>query len=85
MSSRVGNCTLRWNFDARGYTTHMQMALFSPLIFLLFGQLMKYIPKMFSECTIYLSLPSFGDRNNMILAIPFPVIKLWKFIISDLP
>ena len=85
MSSRVGNCTLRWNFDAHGYTIHMQMALFSLLGFLLFGQVMKYIPKIFSEYTIYLPFPSFSVRDNIILAIPFRVIKLWKFIISDLP
>ena len=70
----MGNCILRWNTAAYGYIIHMQVALSSLLGLLLFGQVMKDITKMFSEYSIYLPLPSFSDRSNIILAIPFRVV-----------
>jgi hypothetical protein len=65
---------LRWNIDAHRHKTCMQMALFSLPGFLLFGQVMKYITTMFSEYSIYLALPSFSEKSNITLAIPFPVV-----------
>jgi hypothetical protein len=65
----VGHGVLRWNADAYVNMIQMQMPFFY-LRFLLFGQLVKHIPKVPPQHPKHLLLPSVQDKNHMILAIP---------------